>query len=90
MLNSTTFVKRRKKQSKFVLIAVESLIKLILVIYLIAGLIMISLLAENVFHKLNRFNLTEVDALVLGGDWEHTRVTDKLKCSLLFGGNCSL
>lgn len=73
MLNGTAFVKRRKKLSKFIFIAIGTLIKIVLVLYLLAGLIVLSLVAVNVFHKLNKFNLTEVDALVLGGDWEHTR-----------------
>lgn len=73
MLNSTIFVKSRKKLSTYITIVIKNLMKIILVIYLIAGFIMLTLVVVNVFHKLNKFNLTEVEALVLGGDWQHTR-----------------
>lgn len=73
MLYSTTCVKRRKNLSTYTIKTIKNLGKMILVIYLMAGFIMLSLVAVNVFHKLNKFNLTKVDAYVMGGDWELTR-----------------
>lgn len=73
MVNSTDFVKRRKKLSTYLLTTIDFLIKMLFVIYLLAGLIMLSLVAVNAFHKVNKFNLTEAEAIVLGGDWERTR-----------------
>lgn len=73
LLNSTTFVKRRKKLHKVMLIALKSSVRVMFIIYFISGLIMISLVATNAFHKLNKMNVTETDAIILGGDWETIR-----------------
>jgi|SRR5699024_9816206 len=73
MLNSTAFVKRREKLRRTIMFTFLGSVTAILTIYLIAGFIMTSLLATNVFNKLNKFNLTETEAIVLGGDWNRTR-----------------
>lgn len=76
LLNSTTFVKNRNKVSKVMKIAFKSAVTAILTIYLVSGFILTSLVAINVFHKLNKLNklnLTETSAIVLGGDWDRVR-----------------
>lgn len=56
-----------------IIIALKISVRVMLIIYLISGLIMISLVATNAFHKLNKMNVIETDAIVLGGDWESIR-----------------
>lgn len=73
LLNSTNFVKNRSKLSHVMKRAFKITVTGILTIYLLAGFIMTSLVAVNIFHKLNKFNLTETDAIVLGGDWDRIR-----------------
>lgn len=70
MLNSTSFVKKRGKLSTFLLSALGSITKLILLFYLLVGLIVLSLVVVNAYHKLNKNYLTEVDALVIDKDLE--------------------
>lgn len=73
LLNSTNFVKKRNKLSHVMKKAFKTTVTGILTIYLVAGFIMTSLVAVNIFHKLNKLNLTETDAIVLGGDWDRIR-----------------
>ena len=57
LLNSTTFVKRRKRMYKVMAIAFKSTVIVMFIMYLISGLIMISLVATNTFHKLNKMSI---------------------------------
>src|SRR5699024_947214 len=54
LLNSTTFVKRLYK---VMAIAFKSTVIVMFIMYLISGLIMISLVATNTFHKLNKMSI---------------------------------
>lgn len=73
MLNSSSFVKRRKKLYQFIMATRKSVVYILFSIYLLVGFIMVILVGVNAFNKVNKLNLTKTEAVVLGGDWDNVR-----------------
>jgi|SRR5699024_2454763 len=71
LLNSTTFVKRRKRLYKVMVIALKISVRVMSIIYLISGLIMISLVATNAFQHVITHFLAPVLVLLLTFDFSY-------------------
>src|SRR5699024_1430046 len=73
MLNSSSFVKRRKKLYRIMMATRKSAVYILFSIYLIVGIVMLFLVGINTFNKVNKLNLTKTEAVVLGDDWDQIR-----------------
>lgn len=73
LLKSTKFMKRNQTCRNLLQKMVKMSIYTVLTLYILLGMIFLALTATNIFHKMNKWNQTEVTATVLGGDFNETR-----------------
>ncbi|GIN74194.1 hypothetical protein J14TS2_46690 [Bacillus sp. J14TS2] len=70
LLKNVTWI---KKWTNILQRIVKVSISILLIIYVTTGFVLTVLAATNIFHKINKWNLTEVEATVWGGDYDITR-----------------
>lgn len=73
LLKNIRWIKNNKKRSNVLQKVVKVSISILLIMYVITGFVFTALTATNIFHKMNKWNLTEVEATVWGGDYNITR-----------------
>src|SRR5699024_5262690 len=72
-LKNAKFIIKNKKRKEILHAIIKVNVYGLITIYITAGIIFTVLTATNVFHKMNKWNQTEVEATVLGGDFNRTR-----------------
>src|SRR5690625_2749406 len=73
LLKSMKFIKNNQTRTRLLQKTLKISIYTILTLYILLGMIFIALIATNISHKMNKWNQTEVEATVLGGDFNETR-----------------
>ncbi|GIO24697.1 hypothetical protein [Oceanobacillus sp. J11TS1] len=73
LLKSTTFIKNKPSYKNIVQKVFMTSLLTLLGIYILTGLILVTLITTNIFNKVNTWNQTVVTASVLGGDYNETR-----------------
>lgn len=73
LLKNITWIKNNKRRTNVLQRIVKVSLAILLIVYVMTGLVFTALTATNIFHKMNKWNLTEVEATVWGGDYEVTR-----------------
>lgn len=73
LLKGTKFITNSQTRKRILQRVLKISIYTFLTLYILLGLIFIALTATNIFHKMNKWDQTEVTATVLGGDFNETR-----------------